>query len=106
MRTIATKRLATKIIRGVGILAISALYIESGATPKLLENIYLKAGVGAARYKKFKRKEDSLYDADNNSVKGKSMFNLGVGYKFNDSIRADLNFQTSSFKYKCFDDEV
>ena len=99
MRTISTKRLATKIIRNVGILAISILSIESGAAPKLLENIYLKAGIGAVRYKKFKAKV-GLYRGTNNSVKGKSIFNLGAGYKFNDSIRADINFQTNAFKYK------
>ena len=90
-------RIITKLA-GVTI-AFSVLYIGSSTakTMDLLDNVYLKAGAGVAQFNKFKETEDGYRKK---SLKASPVYNIGIGYRFSDAIRADLNFQYAEAKYR------
>jgi opacity protein-like surface antigen len=64
----------------------------------ILNKFYLKTGVGKIGYEKFKEVGDGGGYTDK-KAKGSS-YNIGIGYRFSNAIRADLNFQDIKGKYK------
>ena len=80
-------------------LAVSAIYIgtSNAKSTSMLDNVYLKAGVGAMKFNKFK--ETGGY-SKRKAPKVGPAYNIGIGYRFNESIRTDLNLQYSELKYK------
>ena len=59
--------------------------------------VYLKAGIGKGEYEKFKEKKDGGYEK---KTHGNTVYNMGIGYNFTNSIRADLNLEYTQSKYK------
>lgn len=80
-------------------LAFSVLYIgpSTAKTMDLLDNVYLKAGAGVAQFNKFKKTTNGYSKKD---LKASSVYNIGIGYRFSDAIRSDLNFQYAEVKYR------
>ena len=82
-------------------LAVSALYIypSHAKSPSVIDNTYLKVGIGAMKFSTFKETENG-FGYIKKAPKTNPIYNIGVGYKFNDSVRTDLNLQYSEVKYK------
>ena len=83
------------------------LILSTNAFGRMLDKIYLKVGVGKIQYEKFKGEIKGVNVVyENTAPKGKDqIYSLGVGYKFTDSIRVDLSFQSDRLKYIA-DDEL
>lgn len=78
---------------------LSEAYDSNAQKPKhFFKNLYLKGNIGISiPANKFNHSEDSVYlekKLDNRPV-----YNIGVGYKLNDMLRADLNFSYRDLKY-------
>jgi opacity protein-like surface antigen len=66
-------------------------------TTQARNNIYIKAGAGAMFYEKFKAIEFGYFKK---APKTTPAYNIGIGYRINDSVRTDLNLQYAGVRYK------
>ncbi|MEM6338965.1 MAG: outer membrane beta-barrel protein, partial [Pseudomonadota bacterium] len=62
---------------------------------KTSKKLYLKVGVGNMHYRKFI--ETAQYERK--SLRTDTTYNIGIGHKFNTSIKADINLQYHKTKY-------
>ena len=79
-------------------LICSMLYISAQAS-SVINKVYLKAGVGAMKFSKFKETGDGK-GYRKKAPRTSPLYNIGIGYKFSNAIRADLNLQSTKVKYK------
>lgn len=61
----------------------------------------MKAGAGVMRFEKFRRTPHGYIKK---TPKASPVYNVGIGYRFSDKARADLNLQYSKVKYKATHD--
>jgi opacity protein-like surface antigen len=82
-------------------LAFSIAYLVSPslANASKLDNFYAKAGIGFMKHLKFK--ESNLFIKK--TPKSTPVYKIGIGYKFNNSIRADVDLRYSALTYKADD---
>jgi opacity protein-like surface antigen len=82
------------------------VYLKSGAhvhedvylkTKPYIRNTYVKLGAGAMFYEKFKHTYSGYIKK---APKTTPAYNIGIGYRINDSVRTDLNFQYAEVRYK------
>jgi opacity protein-like surface antigen len=74
--------------------------ISNPTDATVLDKVYLKAGIGGMVYNKFKTTGEENEGYHKKASKTSPIYNFGVGYRFTDSIRADLNIQYASIKYR------
>lgn len=80
-------------------LSCSMLYMGAQAS-STFDRIYLKAGAGAMKFNKFKETGGDVDGYNKKAPKTSPIYNIGIGYRFSDAIRTDLNLQYAKLKYK------
>jgi len=93
-------------LKFVSTCIISTLLYAGTSAASPLENVYLKAGAGGMIYRKFKETGDDNDGYVKKAPKTSPVYNIGLGYRFCDSLRADLNLQYAKIKYKASDREI
>jgi opacity protein-like surface antigen len=74
--------------------------VQIKTTTRMRNNVYIKAGVGAMFYEKFKA---TRFGYEKKAPRTAPVYNLAIGYRINDAVRTDLNFQYAEVRYKTSD---
>jgi opacity protein-like surface antigen len=73
-----------KVLVCASLIALSASAFASDS------GLYVRGDLGASKMKL----SEKVTSTDKTTMKAKPVYNLGVGYKFNDNLRSDINFQS------------
>ena len=84
---------------------LCAVFCVESEAKSILDKMYVKAGAGAMYFEKFKATETKIASGYKKKAPKRicPILNIGVGYRINNSVRADINLQYTKINYKATD---